>query len=98
MTATLRPLAAFEIGARARLPRWLIGEKQLPWELPWLLRFLPQSRVPLGVTVPLFVLAAFLMAWGMEPKRTEAFVGRLPFGNYLLKALAKLDLLLPGRG
>jgi len=49
------------------------------------------------VTVPLFVLAAFLMAWGMEPKRTEAFVGRLPFGNYLLKALAKLDLILPGR-
>jgi hypothetical protein len=49
------------------------------------------------ITVPLFVLAAFLMAWGMEPKRTEAFVGRLPFGNYLLKALAKLDLILPGR-
>jgi hypothetical protein len=37
------------------------------------------------VTVPLFALAALLMAWGMEPKRTEAFVGRLPFGNYLLK-------------
>ena len=50
------------------------------------------------VAVLLFVLAAFLIAWGMEPKRTEAFVGRLPFGNYLLKALAKLDLLLPGRG
>jgi hypothetical protein len=49
------------------------------------------------VTVPLFVLAALLIAWGMEPKRTEAFVGRLPFGNYLLKALAKLDLILPGR-
>jgi hypothetical protein len=29
--------------------------------------------------------------------RTETFVGRLPFGNYLLKALAKLDLVLPGR-
>jgi hypothetical protein len=43
------------------------------------------------VAVLLFVLAAFLMAWGMEPKRTEAFIGRLPFGNYLLKALAKLD-------
>jgi hypothetical protein len=43
------------------------------------------------VTVPLFVLAALLIAWGMEPKRTEAFIGRLPFGNYLLKALAKLD-------
>ena len=50
------------------------------------------------VAVLLFVLAAFLIAWGMEPKRTEAFIGRLPFGNYLLKALAKLDLLLPGRG
>jgi hypothetical protein len=44
--------------------------------------------------VPLFVLAAFLMAWGMQPKRTEAFVGRLPWGNYLLKALAKLDLII----
>jgi hypothetical protein len=43
------------------------------------------------VTVPLFVLAALLIAWGMEPNRTEAFIGRLPFGNYLLKALAKLD-------
>jgi hypothetical protein len=43
------------------------------------------------ITVLLFVLAAFLMVWGMQPKRTEAFVGRLPWGNYLLKALAKLD-------
>ena len=36
------------------------------------------------ITVLLFVLAALLMAWGMQPKRTEAFVGRLPWGNYLL--------------
>ncbi len=49
------------------------------------------------ITVLLFVLAAFLMAWGMQPKRTEAFVGRLPWGNYLLKTLAKLDLMLSGR-
>jgi hypothetical protein len=49
------------------------------------------------ITVLLFMLAAFLMAWGMQPKRTEAFVGRLPWGNYLLKALAKLDLMLSGR-
>jgi hypothetical protein len=49
------------------------------------------------ITVLLFVLAAFLMAWGMQPKRTEAFVGRLPWGNYLLKALAQLDLMLSGR-
>ena len=44
------------------------------------------------ISVVLFVLAAFLIAWGMEPKRTEEFVGRLPYGNYLLKALAKLEL------
>ena len=49
------------------------------------------------VTVPLFVLAALLIAWGMEPKRTEAFVARLPLGNYLLKALAKLDLIISRR-
>jgi hypothetical protein len=39
------------------------------------------------VTVPLFVLAALLIAWGMEPKRTEEFIGRLPLGNYLLKGI-----------
>jgi hypothetical protein len=47
--------------------------------------------------VLLFVLAAFLIAWGLEPKRTEAFVGRLPYGNYLLKALAKLDSMIADR-
>jgi hypothetical protein len=49
------------------------------------------------IAVLLFVLAAFLIAWGLEPRRTEVFVGRLPYGNYLLKALAKLDLMLSGR-
>ena len=49
------------------------------------------------IAVLLFVLAAFLIAWGLEPKRTEAFVGRLPYGNYLLKALAKLDSMLSDR-
>jgi hypothetical protein len=27
------------------------------------------------------VLAAVLIAWGQEPKRTEEFVEGLPFGN-----------------
>jgi hypothetical protein len=49
------------------------------------------------ITLPLLVLAALLFAWALEPKRTETFVGRLPYSNYLLKALAKLDLVLPGR-
>jgi Flp pilus assembly protein TadB len=43
------------------------------------------------IALLLFVFAALLIAWGLDPKRTEAFVGRLPYGNYVLKALAKLD-------
>jgi uncharacterized membrane protein len=49
------------------------------------------------IAVPLLVIAVLLFAWGLEPERTEAFVGRLPYGNYPLKVLAKLDLMLPGR-
>jgi hypothetical protein len=48
------------------------------------------------ISLPLLVLAVLLFAWALEPKRTEAFVGRLPYSNYLLKALVKLDLVLPG--
>ena len=43
------------------------------------------------IAVPLLMIAGLLFAWGLEPKRTEAFVGRLPSGNYVLKAFAKLD-------
>jgi hypothetical protein len=43
------------------------------------------------IAVPLLVLTVVLFAWGLEPKRTEEFIGRLPYGNYPLKALAKLD-------
>ena len=46
------------------------------------------------IALPLLVLAGLLFAWGLEPKRTEAFVGRLPSGNYILKGLAKLDLII----
>ena len=46
---------------------------------------------PVWMAVPLLVLAGLLFAWGLEPKRTEAFVGRLPSGNYVLQGLAKLD-------
>jgi hypothetical protein len=48
--------------------------------------------------MPLLVVAALLFAWGLEPERTEAFVGRFPYGNYPLKALAKLDLMAPRPG
>lgn len=52
------------------------------------------------LAVLVLVLAAFLIAWGQVPERTEAFVELLPGGNYLLKALARIDLLLwpPGLG
>jgi hypothetical protein len=52
----------------------------------------PIQRLP-----ALLTLAVFLFAWALEPERMEAFVGRLPYSNYLLKALAKLDLVLPDR-
>jgi hypothetical protein len=44
------------------------------------------------IAVPLLLISVLLVAWGLDPKRTEAFVGRLPYiGNYILKALAELD-------
>ncbi len=48
------------------------------------------------IAVPLLVVAVLLFAWGLEPKRTEEFVGRLPLGNYILQALAKLDSIISG--
>jgi hypothetical protein len=45
----------------------------------------------------LLVFAAVLIAWGQEPKRMEEFLKGLPYGDYLLKGLAQLDLLLSSR-
>jgi hypothetical protein len=49
------------------------------------------------IALPLLALAVFLFAWALEPTRAEAFVRRLPYSNYPLKALAKLDSILPAR-
>jgi len=47
------------------------------------------------IAVPLLLIAALLFAWGLEPRRTEEFVERWPYGrDYVLKALAKLDAVL----
>jgi hypothetical protein len=48
------------------------------------------------IALPLLVLAGLLFAWGLEPKRTEEFIGRWPSGNYVLKALAKFDSIISG--
>src|SRR5437016_1836559 len=37
------------------------------------------------ILVPLIALAVFFMAWGRDRGRVEAFVGRLPAGNYCSK-------------
>jgi len=48
------------------------------------------ARASVWLVVLALVLAALLVALGQAPERTEAFVERLPGGNYLLKALSKL--------
>ena len=53
--------------------------------------------VPVLMALPLFVVAALLIAWALQPEGTEAFIVRLPYGNYVLRALAKLDSMLSGR-
>jgi hypothetical protein len=50
----------------------------------------------LWIAVPLLLIAGLLFAWGLEPKRTEEFVGRLPWGNYVVMALSKLDGIISG--
>jgi hypothetical protein len=67
-----------------------------------------KNRTKLGVTLAIAVLAGLtsglagtlvlvlawlLIAWGQAPQRTEAFFERVPGGNYLLKALARIDLI-----
>ncbi len=51
----------------------------------------------ISLAVLLLALAGFLVVWGREPKRTEEFVGGLPFGNRLLKAMAQLDSIISSR-
>jgi uncharacterized membrane protein YphA (DoxX/SURF4 family) len=50
-----------------------------------------------ALAVLLMALAAFLIAWGQEPQRTEELIGRLPFSNHLLRALAQFDAILSSR-
>jgi hypothetical protein len=54
------------------------------------------SLAPGLIAVPLFLLAALLIAWALQPKRTEEFIGRVPYGNYIIKALSKLNGIISG--
>jgi hypothetical protein len=46
------------------------------------------------IALPLLLIAVLLFAWGLEAKRTEELIGRMPAGNYVLTALAKLDTII----
>jgi hypothetical protein len=47
------------------------------------------------IAVPLWVIAILLLGWGLQPKLVEQYVGRIPYGRYLLQALAKFDSMIP---
>lgn len=56
------------------------------------------SREFLWTTLPIELFAIFLLVWGREGRRTEAFIGRLPgVGKYALKVLEQLDLIISSR-
>jgi hypothetical protein len=49
------------------------------------------------VSVPLLLLAVFVIIWGKEQRATEAFVKNLPMGQYILAALDTFDSVLMPR-
>ena len=49
------------------------------------------------LAVLLMAVGGFLIVWGQQSKRTEEFIGGLPGGDHLLKALGQLDLVLASR-
>jgi hypothetical protein len=51
---------------------------------------------PPWIAFPLLLIAGLLLVWRLDPKRTEEFVGRLPYGSYVVKALSKLDGIISG--
>ena len=52
------------------------------------------NRYPIIVSLSLWGLAAFFFFWGREAAATEALIGRLWGGQYLLKILHQLDVAL----
>jgi hypothetical protein len=43
------------------------------------------------IALLLFLVAALLIASGKEPQKTEDFLASLPGGDYVIKALARVD-------
>jgi hypothetical protein len=55
------------------------------------------AREYVWLQVPLTAFAVFLIVWGRESKRTEAFISRMPGGHYLQRVLQQFDLILSPR-
>jgi hypothetical protein len=49
------------------------------------------------IEIALESIAIFFIVWGMNSRGTEAFIGNLPGGKYVLKILEQIDLLLSPR-
>jgi hypothetical protein len=49
------------------------------------------------IAIPITLFAVFLLVWGRDSRRTEAFIGRLPGGAKLLETLEYLDFVLSPR-
>jgi|APDOM4702015073_1054812.scaffolds.fasta_scaffold153312_1 hypothetical protein len=43
------------------------------------------------IALVLFLVAALLIASGKEPQKTEEFLASIPGGDYVIKALARVD-------
>ena len=43
------------------------------------------------IALVLFLVAALLIASGKEPQKTEDFLANIPGGDYVIKALARVD-------
>jgi hypothetical protein len=81
----------------------MAGNKSMVWNIRTKLGVVVGVAVLVGLisfklALLLLAAAAFLIAWGQEPQRTENFIGGLPGGGHLLKALAQLDAALCSRG
>ena len=98
--------AAADSRARRRGGRSAFGSHHARFRDNWEGIMTVNKRTKLGVTVAVAVLAGLtsgtagmlvlvvawlLIVWGQAPERTESYVGGLPGGNYLLKALARID-------
>jgi hypothetical protein len=49
------------------------------------------GRISLLLGLLLLAVAGFLIAWDQNPKRTQEFFERVPYGPTVLRALSRLD-------